>query len=83
LYGGRSLALTGGVYCISATTLQSVYALEIGPWCTRLCAYLRHRAPVAGIGYSIFVFDLNDDEINRVLYGPAAELTREASVRGF
>lgn len=25
--------LAGGIYCISATTLQSVYALEIGPWC--------------------------------------------------
>jgi len=25
--------LRAGVYCISATTLQSVYALEIGPWC--------------------------------------------------
>jgi hypothetical protein len=24
--------LTGGVYCISATTLQSVYPREIGPW---------------------------------------------------
>src|SRR5581483_11782005 len=24
--------LRGGLYCISATTLQSVYALEIGPW---------------------------------------------------
>jgi hypothetical protein len=134
LSGDRSPALTGGVYCISATTLQSVYALEIGPWClpyeqhyrtalaemrryensvpdplsrvaltandgaippakkikeferlqfTRLCAYLRHHVPAAQIGYSIFVFDLNDDEISRALYGPPAELAREVCVRGF
>ncbi|HET9857310.1 MAG TPA: glycosyltransferase family 39 protein [Chthoniobacterales bacterium] len=25
--------LNGGIYCLSATTLQSVYALELGPWC--------------------------------------------------
>jgi hypothetical protein len=134
LSGDRSLALTRGVYCISATTLQSVYTLELGPWCipyeqhyrsalaemrryentmpdllsrvaltandgavpptkkikeferlrfTRLCAYLRHHAPVAQIGYSIFVFDLNDDEINHALYGPPAELARDVSVHGF
>ena len=29
----------------------------------RLCAYLRHHSPVAQIGYSIFVFDLSDEEI--------------------
>jgi hypothetical protein len=114
--------------------VQSVYALEIGPWCmpyeqhyrsalaemrryenslpdplsrvaltanggavppakkieeferlrfARLCAYLRHHAPVAQIGYSIFVFDLNDDEISQALYGPPAELTREVSVTGY
>jgi Dolichyl-phosphate-mannose-protein mannosyltransferase len=28
----RFAPLIGGVYCISATTLQSVYAREIGPW---------------------------------------------------
>jgi len=26
--------LNGGIYCVSATTLQSAYALELGPWCT-------------------------------------------------
>jgi hypothetical protein len=31
--------LGGGVYCISATTLQSVYAKELGPWCAD---YERH-----------------------------------------
>ncbi|MDP9187099.1 MAG: glycosyltransferase family 39 protein [Verrucomicrobiota bacterium] len=134
LSGDRSFALTGGVYCVSATTVQSVYALEIGPWCVpyeqhyrnalaemeryhnsaaattarvalissdatspspstireferlrfeRLCAYLRHRSPIAQIGYSIFVFDLNNDEINRALYGPPAELRQDVSVTGF
>jgi hypothetical protein len=134
LSGDGSLPLTGGVYCISATTLQSVYTLELGPWCIpyeqhyrsalaemqryqntvpdllsrvaltandgamppttkikelerlrflRLCAYLRHHPPVAQIGYSIFVFELNDDEINRALYGPPAELMREVCVLGF
>ena len=126
--------LKGGIYCVSATTLQSVYALEIGPWCTeyeqsyqralaemrryrktapdlsarvalimnedaapwpkkikeferlrfgRLCAYLRHHPPVAQIGYSIFVFDLSDDEIGRALHGPPAELTQEIRVTGY
>jgi hypothetical protein len=36
-----------------------------------VCAYLRHHSPVAQIGYSIFVFDLTDDEINHALYGAA------------
>jgi len=125
--------LSSGIYCISATTLQSVYAREIGPWCIdyernyqsvladmrryrktaadssaraalmanngaipwlkkikgferlrfeRLCAYLRHRSPNTQVGYSIFVFDLNDDEINRALYGPPAELTQDLCVSG-
>ena len=125
--------LTCGAYCISATTLQSVYAKEIGPWCAdyerryrsavaemqryrttpsdpsarvaqiahddaiswpkkikeferlrleRLCAYLRHRRPTAQVGYSIFVFDLNEDEINRALYGPPAELSPGIRVSG-
>jgi hypothetical protein len=49
----------------------------------RLCAYLRHQAPAAQIGYSVFVFELTDDEVNRALYGPPAELTREVCVSGF
>jgi len=124
--------LRGGIYCISATTLQSVYALEIGPWCTayerryrmilagdhlyrdqraptaamqiangisissaqkvnefqrmrlaRLCAYLRHHEPVAQIGYSILVFDLSDEQINRAVFGPPAELMPQVSVIGY
>jgi hypothetical protein len=126
--------LRGGVYCVSATTLQSVYGREIGPWSQtyeqqyqtalasveryrntapdpaarvalvanggavswvrkirdferlrfeRLCAYLRHHAPVAQIGYSIFVFNLSDEEINHALYGSPAELTADIRVSGY
>ena len=133
-FSGTALQLTGGVYCVSATTLQSVYATEIGPWCApyeqhyqaalaemrrdppnattssnavtkiandttfsaakkieefervrfaRLCAYLRHQQPIAQIGYSIFVFNLSDNELNHALYGPPAELAREISVIGY
>lgn len=133
--GDRSFAmLRGGIYCISATMLQSVYAREIGAWSLtyeqqyqqalgqieryqssasnpsarvaliandgalswarkihiferlrleRLCAYLRHRAPIAQIGYSIFVFDLTDDDMRHALYGPPSELTREVCVTGY
>ena len=49
----------------------------------RLCAYLRHQAPAAQIGYSVFVFELTDDEVNHALYGPPAELTRDVCVSGF
>lgn len=132
--GRRTITgLTSGVYCISATTLQSVYALELGPWCLdyerkyrsalaelrryqkaiaasptnvalvpdnsaapsekmikefdrlrleRLCAYLRHHDPIAQIGYSIFVFNLDDGEINAAIYGPPAELERQVQVSG-
>jgi len=126
--------LRGGVYCVSATTLQSVYAREIGPWSEayeqqyqtalaqveryratasdpsarlalvandgavswvkririferlrfeRLCAYLRHRPADAQIGYSIFVFNLTDGEVDRALHGPPAELTRDVRVAGY
>src|ERR1700736_3459216 len=126
--------LAGGVYCISATTLQSVYAREIGPWSRiyeqqyqtavaaveryrntasdpvarvsliandgavswvkkireferlrfeRLCAYLRHRTPDAQVGYSIFVFDLTQAEIDWALYRSPAELTPDVSVTGY
>jgi hypothetical protein len=129
---GTPSQLTGGVYCISATTLQSVYALELGPWCTayeqryqtvlsqvrrdqsesksggvvqvaneatstiskmtneferlrfeRLCAFFRHQKPIAQVGYSIFVFNLGDHELDQALNGPPAELAREISVTGY
>lgn len=124
--------LSGGIYCVSATTLQSVYTDAIGPWCVayeqayqnalaasrtphdleltsgrvslianenaipfaengkaleqlqvaRLCAYLRHHTPLAQIGYSIFVFDLNQDEIEQALYARPPELVPEPRVHG-
>jgi hypothetical protein len=49
----------------------------------RLCAYLRHQVPAAQIGYSVFVFELTDDEVNCALYGPPAELARDVCVSGF
>ena len=124
--------LTGGIYCVSATTLQSVYVPELGPWCTpyerryrtlisemqpylgrpgsggvvqvssnaglpsqekiqefvrlrfaRLCAFLRHQEPITQIGYSIFVFDLSEDDIARAIYGRPAELEPEVRVTGY
>lgn len=41
----------------------------------RLCAYLRHREPLANIGYSILVFRLGADDLHQALFGPAPELT--------
>jgi len=115
--------LTGGVYLISATSLQSLYGELKGPWTedmekryralqkktdiekintyldraskvpperrepihprvkrafslfnllrfSRLLAYLRHREPDGHIGYSILIFRLTDEEVNRALHGP-------------
>jgi hypothetical protein len=122
-----------GIYCVSATTLQSVYALDLGPWCAvyeqhyraalaavqraeksessagavseianaaervpfrtrseferlrfeRLCAYLRHQTPSAQIGHSIFVFELDENNIAQALYGRPAELAPAFAVRGY
>jgi 4-amino-4-deoxy-L-arabinose transferase-like glycosyltransferase len=40
----------------------------------RLCAYLRKRDPIANLGNSILVFQLNQRELDQALYGPPAEL---------
>jgi hypothetical protein len=40
----------------------------------RLCAYLRKREPIANLGNSILVFQLNQRELDQALYGPPAEL---------
>ena len=115
-----------------STTLQSLYAREMGPWCTlyeqryqsalaeiraaegmqsaqgvvrisnaagnlpaqrikefqrmrfsRLCAYFRHREPVARIGYSILVFDMSDEEVDEAISGPPAELELGVAVIGY
>ena len=44
---------------------------------------MRHRSPDAQLGYSIFVFDLSRDELERALYGAPAELTHDVAVRGY
>jgi hypothetical protein len=49
----------------------------------RLCAFLRHRSPDAQIGYSIFVFKLNDEELHHAFYGPPVELTGDDRVAGY
>ena len=40
----------------------------------RLCAYLRQREPIANLGNSILVFQLNQRELDQALYGPPPEL---------
>lgn len=114
-------SLQPGFYCVSATTLQRVYAIEQGEWAQpyenayqsgltwlqgkrtidddpqermrrtkifqrlrfgRLCAYLRHREPLANIGYSIVVYHLTQDDLRAALDGPPAELEREITVAG-
>ena len=40
----------------------------------RLCAYLRQRAPDTYIGYSLLVYQLDTQEIEQALSGPAVEL---------
>jgi 4-amino-4-deoxy-L-arabinose transferase-like glycosyltransferase len=90
--------LHGGIYCVSATTLQQVYSPVRGPWTlehereyqqlraiplrelpdnawsrydllrfARLCAYLRARPPDAMADYSILIYRLSDDTVERVL----------------
>src|SRR4029077_17074272 len=49
----------------------------------RLCAYLRHRSPDAQVGYSIFVFDLTDEDVDQALYGAPGELTPDVWVAGY
>jgi hypothetical protein len=39
----------------------------------RLCAYLRHRAPDAEVGYSILIYHLSTDEVRHALIGASAE----------
>jgi hypothetical protein len=43
----------------------------------RLCAYLRHRTPVAQPGYSILVYRLTDEEAHQAVLGPPVELVQE------
>jgi len=58
--------------------LQRFQALRFG----RLCAYLRHRAPDAQVGYSILIYRLSDDEIEAALLQPPVELYEDSEVKG-
>ena len=40
----------------------------------RLCQYLRIRKPDAVIGHSMFVFQLDQREVNAVIHGSALDL---------
>ena len=48
----------------------------------RLCAALRHRAPIASAGNSILIYDLTAQEIAQALTGPPAELADTPQVDG-
>jgi len=48
----------------------------------RLCAYLRKRLPDARITAGMFVFELTQDELERALVGPPAELRLDYQIRG-
>ncbi len=39
----------------------------------RLCAYLRLREPDDSVGYSILIYQLDADDLNRALFRPLAE----------
>ncbi|MDC0935842.1 hypothetical protein OAS39_06120 [Pirellulales bacterium] len=39
----------------------------------RLCSYLRTRKPDHDIGYSILIYDLNQDEITEATTGPVGD----------
>jgi 4-amino-4-deoxy-L-arabinose transferase-like glycosyltransferase len=41
----------------------------------RLCAYLRLREPVDNAGYSILIYDVSADDLNRALFRPLSEWT--------
>jgi hypothetical protein len=116
--------LQPGIYCVSATMLQSVYSVARGKWndfyeklyhetreeliqlekakdqkkfmeekgedywkkrieefdhlrFARLCAFLRERKPDAWVGYSILVFRLTQDELDRALLSTPLELLYE------
>ncbi|MCJ7543372.1 MAG: hypothetical protein MUP47_02210, partial [Phycisphaerae bacterium] len=124
---GIPFMLTGGVYCISATMLQTVVKGPPGPWTVpqeesyqtvlanvltlihsapgdmqaalrgpdsqfwanqilafeqlrfkRLCVYLRrHREPDDQVGYSILIYCLSDQEVERALLGPGPQTEPE------
>ena len=40
----------------------------------RLCAYLRHIRPVGQPGYSILVYKLSTAQVQKAIFGPAAEM---------
>ncbi len=47
---------------------------------SRLCAYLRSRSPDARVAYSILVYKLSSQDIQKALLGPPAELYSEVTI---
>jgi hypothetical protein len=121
---GIRFMLDGGVYCISATMLQTVPKGPSGPWTEgqegayqtalanvmrllqtgpdnvqavlrgpdgpawtkellrfdqlrfkRLAVYLRHlKEPDDQVGYSILIYRLTDDDVEKILLGPSVDI---------
>jgi len=73
-YQERRHQLAGEAVPLSAAELAAARAgYEYGKY-LRLLAYLRHRTPDHQIGYSILIFRLSAEELDRALLGPPAEL---------
>ena len=55
-------------------TTQSLMANRYNAFGLLDCALTCRREPIANLGNSILVFQLNQRELNQALYGPPAEL---------
>ena len=49
---------------------------------SRLFAFLRQRHPDDHVGYSILIFRLSDEDVQRALNGPPPELWPDIGVEG-
>ena len=49
---------------------------------SRLFAFLRQRHPDDQVGYSILIYRLSDEDVQRALNGPPAELWPDVGVEG-
>ncbi len=58
--------------------LPSFPELQFG----RLCAYLRNRTPDTYVGFSILIYRLNEQDIQRAFYLPSLELTEDGASFG-
>lgn len=49
----------------------------------RLCAFLRQREPDDHIGYSILIYRLTDEDVQKALFGSPVELTPTVQIKGW